>query len=300
MGDTAHPVARLPRERAAGLSCWSGPVEPEPLGGGITNTNFVVRDGADTFVVRIGDDLPLHGVLRSQELSACRAAHACGLAPEIVHHEPGALVMRYVNGTTLTEDHVRDPETLERILGLVRRCHVRMPDHLRGATVMFWPFQVCRDYLATAREGRSRLGDQLDRLASINAELERATGPIQPAFCHNDLLPANFLDDGERLWLLDWEYAGWNTPFFDLANLASNSQVPAEREQWLVETYLDRRMTPDDRRRFHAVKCASLMRETLWSVVQEIHATLDFDFVAYTAENLARFDAAYEEFKTQV
>ena len=295
-GDT---VIRAPRDRAAGLACWSGAVEPEPLGGGITNTNFVVRDGGDTFVVRIGDDLPLHGVLRSQELSACRAAHACGLAPEIVHHEPGALVMRFVDGTTLTEDAVRRPEMLERIIALIRRCHATMPDHLRGATAMFWPFQVCRDYLATAREGKSRVDGQLDRLADINTERECATGPIQPVFCHNDLLAANFVDDGERLWLLDWEYAGWNSALFDLANLASNSQVPAAQEQWLMETYLGRGIAPEDLRRFHAMKCASLMRETLWSVVQELHATLDFDFAAYTEDNLARFDAAYEEFKAR-
>ena len=289
-------MSPAPREQAAGLACWSGPVEPEPLAGGITNTNFVVRDAGETFVVRIGDDLPLHGVLRSQELAACRAAHACGLAPEIVHHEPGALVMWFVQGDTLTEEDVRRPEMLARIVDVIRRCHTDMPYHLQGATLMFWAFQVCRNYLATTRDGTSRIAPQLSRLANINAELEHAVGPINPVFCHNDLLPANFLDDGERLWLLDWEYAGWNTALFDLANLASNSQMPDEQERGLLEMYFERATGTEELRRFAAIKCASLLRETLWGAVQELHSDLDFDFAGYTDENLARFDRAYEAF----
>ncbi len=286
-----------PRDRAAQLSCWSGPVDPQPLGGGITNTNFVVRDGEETFVVRIGEDLPLHGVVRTQELATCRAAHACGLGPEIVHHEPGALVMRFVDGTTLTEDAVRRPEMLERLVPVLRRCHTDMPRHLHGATLMFWPFQVCRNYLATAQSGTSRVGARLAGWSAANGELERAVGPIQPVFCHNDLLPANFIDDGRTIWLVDWEYAGWNTALFDLANLASNSQLPPEQQGWLLEAYFGRRLEAAERRRYHAIQCVSLLRETLWSVVQELHATLDFDFAAYTDENLARFERAYEEFQ---
>lgn len=281
------------REFAAQLGCWVGPVQAEPLGGGITNTNFVVRDGDDTFVVRVGDDLPLHGIVRSHEVATCRAAHACGLSPEIVHHEPGALVMRYIDAATLTEHDVRQPETLGRIIQLVRRCHTDMPHHLRGATLMFWVFQMCRDYLFTADQGKCRLTARLGDLAHMNEALEQLLGPIQPAFCHNDLLPANFLDDGERLWLLDWEYAGWNTPLFDLANLASNAQMEPEQEQWLLETYLGRTPGPDDIARLQVVACASLLRESLWSIVQEQHSALDFDFETYTNEYLSRLDAAY-------
>ena len=258
--------------------------------------NFVVRDGSETFVVRIGDDLPLHGVLRSQEAATCRAAHACGLAPEIVHHEPGALVMRFVHGTPLTAEALRRPDMLERAIGVVRVCHMDMPRHLRGATVMFWVFQVCRDYLASAAEGNSRLAPQLAHFGATNAELELALGAIRPVFCHNDLLPANFLDDGDRLWLIDWEYAGWNTALFDMANLASNSELPPEQERWLLEMYFARRPTTEEWRGFQAVKCASLLRETLWSAVQELHATIDFDFATYTDQNLARFESAYAAF----
>jgi thiamine kinase-like enzyme len=255
----------------------------------------VVRDGDATFVVRIGDDLPLHSVVRSQEVATCIAAHACGLAPEIVHHEPGALVMRHIDARTLTAQDVRHPDMLARIVEVVQRCHDNMAHHLRGATLMFWPFQICRDYLRTARQGDCRLGGRLQELADINASLEHQLGPINPAFCHNDLLPANFLDDGDRLWLLDWEYAGWNSPMFDLANLASNAGMDTAQQHGLIETYLQRAAQPADITTFRVATCASLLRESLWSIVQEQHSPLDFDFVGYTDDYRGRLEVARQE-----
>jgi thiamine kinase-like enzyme len=139
----------------------------------------------------------------------------------------------------------------------------------------------------------------LPRLESISAILEREVGSIQLVFGHNDLLAANFIDDGRRLWLVDWDYAGFNSPLFDLGGLASNNQLDAEQEQWLLEAYFD---TPPDAllvHRYQAMKCASLLRETMWSMVSEIHSTLDFDYAQYTEENLARFEAAWTDFEEQ-
>jgi len=89
-------MSKNAQHKAANLSFWSSPVEPEPLGGGITNTNFVVRDKGECFVVRIGNDIPLHGVMRFNEIAAARAAHAAGISPEVVYDEPGAFVMRFI------------------------------------------------------------------------------------------------------------------------------------------------------------------------------------------------------------
>jgi len=95
------------------------------------------------------------------------------------------------------------------------------------------------------------------------------------------------------LWLLDWEYAGWNTPIFDLGNLASNAELPSEQKRWLLETYFGRATDHDELAKLDIAACASLLREALWSVVQEQHSSLDFDFEAYTDDQLARLDAAY-------
>ncbi len=283
--------------KAASLSCWSGPVAPEPLSGGITNLNFVICDRGERFVVRVGEDIPVHGIMRFNELAASRAAHAAGVSPEVVHAEPGALVIRFIEGRTFGEDDVRDPANRERILPLIKRVHDEIPKHFRGPALIFWVFQVMRDYANSLRDGDSRMTSELPRFLAVNAELEDVVGPVRIVFGHNDLLAANFIDDGTRLWLVDWDYAGFNSPLFDLANLASNSQFTPADEDWLLEAYCGTPPTDALRRRLAAMKCASLLREAMWSMVSEIHLDIDFDYVAYTTENLARFERAYAGFK---
>ncbi len=285
-----------PRARAAGLSLWTGPVTPEPLGGGITNTNFVVADAGNRYVVRIGDDIPVHGVLRFNELAASRAAHAAGVSPAVVYSEPGALVMDFVDGRTLSEEDVRKDGMMERIVPLIESIHHGVMGELRGPILMFWVFHVVRDYAATLKEGGSRMVKELPRLLAINDELERLVTPVDIVFGHNDLLASNFIDAGDRLWIVDWDYAGFGSPLFDLANLASNNGFDEESERRLLEAYYG--SPPDDglMSRYGAMKCASLMREAMWSMTSEIHSDLDFDYVAYTERNMERFEDAYRNF----
>lgn len=286
-----------PKVLAAGLSIWTGPVDPVPLGGGITNVNFVVEDAGEKYVVRVGDDIPVHQVMRFNELAASRAAAAAGVSPEVVHSEPGVLVLRYVQGRTYGEPDVADQANLERILPMVQRCHREVPKHFRGPALVFWVFHVVRDYAATLEDGDSAHAGRLAGLLDTADLLERAIGPIDLVFGHNDLLAANIMDDGERIWLIDWDYAGFNSPLFDLGGLASNNGLSPEQEEWLLEAYFDRPVTDELRRRYTAMKCASLLRETMWSMVSEIHSDLDFDYAAYTAENLKRFETALAKFR---
>ncbi len=279
--------------KAATLACWQGKVEPVPLGGGISNHNFRVEERGQTFMVRIGEDIEVHNVLRRFELAASRAAEAAGISPAVVHSQPGAIVFRYLEGRTLTPADVREPAMLERILPLIRRCHTEIPQHFRGPAPIFWVFQVIRDYALRLREDGSRMVRELPRLLAAAQELEKRVGAIELVFGHNDLLAANLIDDGARLWLVDWEYGGFNSPLFDLGGLASNNELLPEQEDWLLEAYYGAPVTADLRRRYAAMKCASLLREAMWSMVSELHLTVDFDYRAYTAENLRRFEAAY-------
>lgn len=292
---TAMPSELADRIRS--LPCWSGKIECTPVEGGITNQNFKVVDGRNRYFVRTGVDIPVHGVMRFNELAAARAAQAVGLSPAIVHNEPGIMVCEFVDGRTFAEEDVRQMQNLSRILELIRRCHDAMPMHFRGPALIFWVFHVIRDYMGELRARNSTHRERLPDLAKRASLLEAAVGPVRIVFGHNDLLPANFIDDGERLWLVDWDYAGFNSPLFDLANLASNNGLSREQEAWLLESYFGG--PPSERlvNRFSAMKCASLLRETLWSMVSEIHSTLDFDYAQYTAENLSRFEAAYEKDK---
>ena len=287
--------ARL-KDRVANLDFWSSPVEPHPLGGGITNTNFIVDDQGKRFVVRVGDDIPIHGVMRFNEIAAATAAHEAGISPEIVYSGDGVFVMRFIDGKTLTEEEVRRQSNLERILALIKVCHQQIPLHFQGPALIFWPFHVIRNYIHTARKGDSRLMPLLPEFLNVSDELEKAVGDIKLVFGHNDLLAANFIDDGKRMWLIDWDYAGYNAALFDLANLATNNELTHEQEEWILESYYERPVIDKLRRRFAAMKCASLLRETLWSIVQEIHSDLDFDYVGYTGKNLARFKKAHAMF----
>jgi thiamine kinase-like enzyme len=282
---------------AASLPLWSDPVEPADLHGGLTNINFVVEDAGRKFVVRIGGDIEVHGIVRKNELAASRAAHAAGVAPRVAHAEPGALVLDFIEGRTLTPADVRNPKDLQRIVALVRKAHRDIPNHLRGPGVLFWAFHVVRDYAHTLSEAPGSRMREIRQLLARSAELERAVGPVDLVFGHNDLLAANFIDDGKRLWLVDWEYAGFNSPLFDLGGLASNSELPDKLREQLLEAYFERSVTDELRLRFAAMTAASLLRETMWSMVSEIYSTLDVDYAAYTAENRARFDAAYASFK---
>jgi len=292
-------------DRIAALPCWGGPVTVTPLDGGITNRNFrVAAHDGEAFVARLGADIPVHGVMRFNELGAARAAHAAGISPEVVHAEPGVMVSRFVEGRTLLPADVRRPDTLARVAALLATCHTDVARHLAGPVLAFWPFQICRGYLITLAGDGHRFAAERERFGAFVDRLERAVGPIRPALCHNDLLAANLIDDGERLWLIDWDYAGLDAPLFDLANLSSNNALSADEDAFLLAAYAARRATADGDaaplsrgRPFLAMKAISLMRETLWSAVSERRSTIDFDYPAYTRDNEIRLEAALAAFE---
>ncbi|MBB3611314.1 choline/ethanolamine kinase family protein [Rhizobium sp. BK602] len=290
-------MAATPEDRIQALGIWRGPVEIVPLVGGITNRNYLVTDSGRRFVVRLGADIPVHHISRVNEVAASRAAHAAGLSPAVIHHEPGILVLDYIDGKALSAADIRDAAMFARVVSLVRTCHRDVARHFRGNAAIFWVFHVVRDYAAFLDEKGSRYRTSLASFLDAAERLEKAAGPFDIAFGHNDLLAANILDDGKRLWLIDWDYAGFNTPLFDLGGLASNNEFSEEQEVRMLEAYFEAPADGGLLRRYQAMKCASLLRETMWSMVSEIHSDIDFDYSAYTNENLARFERAYRSFR---
>ena len=159
--------------RAAELDIWDGPVSPEPLPGGISNHNFLIEDGGRRYVVRVGEDAPEHAVYRFNEVTISIAAHAAGLSPGVVHHEPDVLVLEYLDGArTLTVDDIRDPANLDRLIGLIGRCHMDLPGYLEVPGPMFWVFQVNRRYARIIAEGRARGRENLPVWMALNDRLE--------------------------------------------------------------------------------------------------------------------------------
>lgn len=284
-------------DKARHLPIWRGAVDPQPLGGGITNLNFLVEDQGRRAVVRIGDDIPVHQILRFNELAASRAAQAAGVSPAVLYHEPGALVIDFVEGRTLAAEDVRAEGMLERLIELIARAHREVPRHLRGPALMFWVFHVIRDYAGRLAEDGSRHAGALPGLLAEAERLEAAVGPVEIVFGHNDLLPANFIDDGRRVWLIDWDYAGFNSPLFDLGGLAANNGLSLAQEAAMLGAYFGRVPDADLWRRYRAMKAAAALREAMWSMVSEVHSELDFDFAGYTERTLAAWEAALGEFR---
>lgn len=285
------------QSRIAGLALWHGEPKIEQLIGGLSNINFKVTDGVGKYVVRTGADFPFHHVFRDREAMTARAAYAVGLAPQVLHAEPGLMVFRFIDGKVFAADDVR--KNLERIAELLKRFHEDMPARVTGPAFFFWPFHVVRDYANTLQQhSRNPLISRLPDLLQVNDAIEAKQAPLRIVFGHHDLLPANIIDDGKKLWLIDFEYAGFGTAMFDLAGLASNSAFDSHQSQALLEAYFGGPV-PEEIRVSHAgMECASLLREALWSLVSEIYLkTPGVDYDAYARENLLRFDAALDRYR---
>lgn len=286
------------KNRVRNLNCWQGEIDIQPLSGGLSNLNFVVTDNEKRYVVRmVGGDEPVHCVMRFNEMAGLKAAHAVNLTPGVYHHEPGIMVLDFIDGKTYDGNDVCDTENLLRIIKIVRTLHEEAKYHIIGPCLGFWVFRLHRSYARILHDGKSRMVPQLDHYMEINDELESVVGAVELRFCHNDLLPANFIDTGEKIWLIDWEHSGYGARLFDLANISSNAQLPEGAERIMLEAYYDEAIDDHRWRRFKAFRAASHLREAMWSMVSEIHLDLDVDYVAYTQENLDAFEEAYEEFK---
>lgn len=286
----------MSRERIGALPCWRGGIAAQPLTGGLSNESWKVTDEAGAHVVRFGEDFPFHHVARANEVMAARAAHRAGFAPEVEFAAPGVMVSRFLDARTWGEADLRaDPARVGRYLA---EFHRRMPREVTGPGVIFWVFHVIRDYARTLEQGGSRMVAKLPGYCALAEELEQAQAPLPVVFGHNDLLPANFLDDGKKLWLIDFEYAGFNTAMFDLAGAASNAGMGEDEAEELLAAYFGRAPDRDIIRAHAAMQVASLLREAMWSMVSELHLNAPgADYVAYTAENLARLDAALDGYR---
>ena len=286
------------KNRVRALPCWQGSIDIEILSGGLSNLNFVVNDGGKRFVVRmVGGDALVHNVMRFNELAGLKAAHAIGLTPGIVYNEQGIMVIDHLDGKTYDAEDICNIDNLLRVVPVVRTLHEQARHHIVGPCLAFWVFRVHRSYASVLRDGNSRMVPELDHYMAINDELEAAVGAVEMTFCHCDLLPANFIDTGDKVWIIDWEHSGYGARLFDLANIASNAELPEDTERQMLEAYYGAAADQKRWRRYKAFRAASHLREAMWSMVSEIHLDLDIDYAEYTQQNLDAFQIAYEEFK---
>jgi thiamine kinase-like enzyme len=289
--DSRRPERQLIR-RLRRLEFCRGPLDVEPIAGGITNQNFVVRVGGQAYVARLSQQRPLLGIDRRNEVVCHQAASARGLAPAVVHHQEGLLVTRFVQGRTLGPADVRSPAVIERLAERLRRLHEGW-DALTGEILYFCPFQAIRTYAESAARLRADEPDDLEPMLDDARRLARRIAPFRPVLCHNDLMTANLIDDGRRLWVVDWEYAGVGHPLFDLANASANATFSDDQDQALLAAYRTRGpVDPRDLAELRIFKAVSFLRDALWAVIQTVASDIDFDYRRYAAENFQAYREA--------
>ena len=270
------------------IPLWKNGIEISKIEGGITNQNFLVKEKSKKFFVRLGRDIPEHNVSRSNELIANIAASEVNISPKVIYNSDGVLVLKYIEGITLSSEKVIDK--LTSIIPLLKKIHYEIPKKLYGQSIIFWVFHVVKNYAKFLKDHKSSYIKLLPDLLAQGEKLEINSSPYEIVFSHNDLIPPNFLDDGDRLWIIDWEYAGFNSPLFDLGDLASNSNFSENNEIYLLENYYEKKIDEKLLLQFYCFKCAALLRETMWSMVSELTSKIDFNYVNYTQENLAKFN----------
>jgi thiamine kinase-like enzyme len=293
-----HEEISIPEltEAVARLSALLGPRRGGvlPLEGGITNRNFRVNFGGTDYVVRLpGKDTELLGIDREAERLATKKAAELELGPKVAAmlDQPPCLVTCFVESREVTAAELREPRSLDEIGRALRGFHesgLELPTD-------FYVSEVVGDYaeVAQSRGGTLPEGFQHARdCARKVVKAVRKNPDHQPAPCHNDLLTANFLHDGEHLVIVDWEYAGMGDPFFDLGNFAVNNELGDDDEQRLLAAYFGEEASPRRQATLKLFRFMSDFREAMWGVVQKTVSDLDFDFDAYADKHFKRLAEA--------
>ena len=260
-----------------------------PLFGGITNQNYRVDIGGETFVLRIGGKgTHLLGIDRGRESLCTSIAAQVGVGAEVIHFLPGedVLITRFIFGTAITPENAAQPEVLPRIAESMKRYHAG--PNFPGT---FSPFDTVRSYHTLALENGVSFPETLPQAFDLMQQIEQSlatsgTKYIRP--CHNDLLASNFIDDGHSIRILDWEYAGMGDLFFDLGNFAVNQSLNEEQCKLLLLHYFEE-LQPAHLAHLHLMRLGSDLRESFWGFLQLGISELDFDFKEYAYHHLNRF-----------
>jgi thiamine kinase-like enzyme len=264
----------------------------ENLSGGLTNRNVKVTTAAGVYVARCCDTSSnLLGIDRDQEHYNSRAAAEAGVGAPVIDYRPdfGILLLGYLDGKTLSNDDFQRPEVIPKAAAAMRMLHsgprfrgtfdmfVKQPAYLN--VVQNNGFRMPVDYLDFA--------DQFESVRRVLAA-DQTTVP-----CNNDLLAANFVEDGDRVWLIDYEYSGNNDPCFELGNTSCECQLSSDQREELVTAYFGRRLRHKiARARLQGI--VGMYGWTLWGCIQNGSSPLDFDFWGWAME---RYEAAVAEFK---
>ena len=273
-------------DRTASLAARPRAVSELP--GGLTNRNYKVTTPEGTFVARVSAaGSNLLAIDRDCEYRNSVTAAAAGAGAPVIEYRPQdrLLVVGYLPGRTLTAADVAAEQNIPRIAAACRRLH----DGGRFGND-FDMFDIQRGYLAVARDRGFRIPTGYDDLLPHcqAAEQALAARPTETVPCNNDLLAANFIDDGDRIWLIDYELSGNNDACFELGNIAAESHLDDDALAALVAAYYGK---PSSSliARAKLFSLVSMYGWTLWGAIQNGASPIDYDFWGWAME---RFEGA--------
>lgn len=314
MMDAATPDVDV-RSHIAALPFWRSPVSIEPLVGGLCNKNFIAEASSQKYVVRVGRDIPVHGISQALVQNAMRAAAEVGVSPALRFASGPVTVSDFIDGRHLRPDDMQDDAILAGLVRRIRELHAGGAA-IDGLLPYFWPFQVVRIYARYLKENKSRIVADVDALANHANALERLVSPFHPVFTHNDLVPQNvMIDKADTLFLIDWDYGAYGHPLFDVAAITANIDDDSEAIDAKILTHYFGGLNDEIWKQFRIFKLVVNLRETLWGAVQELASKLDREIVeagmsslypdqeqgyaGYTEMNRKRFLRNLEHFKSQ-
>ena len=278
----------------AAIPDWAGrSVTAERIPAGLTNTNYRVEvDGVPCFVRIPGAATELLAVDRGNELHNTRAAAEAGVAPRVLHSLPDrdVFVLEWLSARTMSVETLNVAGMPARIAEIVRRLHAgpRFRDD-------FDMFRLSERYLALVDERDIAIPagyrEHMGALPRIEAAL--AVHPLVSVPCHNDLLADNYLDDGERLWIVDWEYSGNGDPTFELGNTCQELGYDDAQATELCAAYFGE-ASPALLARMRLQMIMSDVGWTLWAAIQARISTIDYDFTGWAEERWARAATALD------
>jgi thiamine kinase-like enzyme len=282
--DDLGPIVKL-------LEPTLGPLDgaPQPLSGGITNRNYRAAFAGRGCVIRVpGKDTSLLGIDRAGERLANELAASIGVAPEVLAslEEPACIVTAFVEGRGIEPKELRGSAQLAKVAAALRAVH----DLQTPLTTTFSAYAVIDSYAAIALERGGALPEAFASSRGCAAEIEAALDAPEhaPVPCHNDLLAGNFIAAGERLWIVDWEYAGMGDRYFDLANFSVNNELGEGAEEELLNDYFGEPPNPRRLASLRLMRFMSDFREAMWGVVQGTISELEFDFAEYADKHFDR------------
>jgi len=280
------------------ISFFQGEITVKRLYGGLSNFTYLVTDSHKKYVARLLTNRKHYHVLNFHEVAASKAAAEAGVAPKVIYNEKEFLIFEYIPSNPLTFENLKQEKYLKKIISLLKDVHKNVANYFHGPALSFWPFHSIKDYAMTLKEINSPYIGILNTFLDDSTMFENMLGPSEIVFSHGDMYPLNILDDGKKLWFVDWEHAGFNHALTDLASITKHGELNQNEEKYILEQYFEDLVSSKLMCQLNIIKCASIIREILWSMIAEIKMPINYDFNNYTLKALEKYKIQLDSFKS--